>query len=119
MSEQVGDPEDLPTPLPTNAEDAKTLKALSNLDAHADDEVSSQSANNTNAEALGKATAGLGSLSASTPAPAKKAVVKVSQDDVQLIVNEMEVSKAKATELLKENGADVVKTLKAMIAPPA
>ncbi|KAF3938783.1 hypothetical protein ABW19_dt0202224 [Dactylella cylindrospora] len=116
------DAEETPPP-PTNAEDAKTLKALSALDAgHSslDDNSSSSASANTNVEALGKATAGLSSLSAGKPADAagaKKVTVKVAAEDVALIVEEMEISKVKATELLRANGADLNKTLRAMILP--
>ncbi|KAK6347298.1 hypothetical protein TWF696_007370 [Orbilia brochopaga] len=122
MSENPTDPDAEAPPLPKNAEDAKTLKALSNLDTHSSLEDSTPTASaNTNAEALDKATAGLSSLSAgagkTAEAAGKKVVVKVSADDVAVIVEEMEVTKAKATELLRANGADLAKTLKAMIVP--
>ncbi|KAJ6256820.1 hypothetical protein Dda_8688 [Drechslerella dactyloides] len=122
MSENPTDPDAEAPPLPKNAEDAKTLKALSNLDTHSSLEDSSPAASaNTNAEALDKATAGLSSLSVSggkaAEAGGKKVVVKVSAEDVAVIVEEMEVAKAKATELLRANGADLNKTLKAMIVP--
>ncbi|KAK6527223.1 hypothetical protein TWF281_010412 [Arthrobotrys megalospora] len=123
MSDPAPDAEDVPQK-PTNAEDAKTLKALSNLDTHSSlDDSSTPASNSANAEALGKATAGLSSLSAgagkAADAGAKKVIVKVAAEDVAVIVEEMEVSKAKATELLRANGADLNKTLKAMITPSA
>ncbi|KAK6349313.1 hypothetical protein TWF730_010062 [Orbilia blumenaviensis] len=121
MADPAPDTEDIPQK-PTNAEDAKTLKALSNLDTHSSlDDSSTPTSNSANAEALGKATAGLSSLSAvagkAADAGGKKVVVKVAAEDVAVIVEEMEVSKAKATELLRANGADLNKTLKAMITP--
>ncbi|EPS42068.1 hypothetical protein H072_3902 [Dactylellina haptotyla CBS 200.50] len=121
MSEPIPDAEDAPQK-PTNAEDAKTLKALSNLDTHSSlDDSSTPTSNSANAEALGKATAGLSSLSISgnktADAGAKKVIVKVAAEDVAVIVEEMEISKAKATELLRAHGADLNKTLKAMITP--
>ncbi|KAF3918351.1 hypothetical protein ABW21_db0207878 [Orbilia brochopaga] len=125
MSDHPVDPDAEAPPLPKNAEDAKTLKALSNLDTHSSlDEDSTPTASaNTNAEALDKATAGLSSLSAgagkAAEAGGKKVIVKVSPEDVAFIVEEMEVTKAKATELLRANGADLATTLKAMITPPS
>ncbi|KAF3909449.1 hypothetical protein AA313_de0202693 [Arthrobotrys entomopaga] len=121
MSEPIVDAEDAPQK-PTNAEDAKTLKALSNLDTHSSlDDSSTPTTNSANAEALGKATAGLSSLSTSrtkaSEAGAKKVIVKVAAEDVTFLVEEMEITKVKATELLRANGADLNKTLKAMITP--
>ncbi|KAK6508622.1 hypothetical protein TWF506_010703 [Arthrobotrys conoides] len=122
MSDPTPDTEDIPQK-PTNAEDAKTLKALSNLDTHSsldDSSTPTASSNSANAEAL---AAGLSSLSVGTgktaDAGVKKVVVKVAAEDVAVIVENMEVSKVKATELLRANGADLKKTLKAMITPSA
>ncbi|EGX54097.1 hypothetical protein TWF173_004446 [Orbilia oligospora] len=122
MSDPTPDTEDVPQK-PTNAEDAKTLKALSNLDTHSsldDSSTPNASSNNATAEAL---AAGLSSLSVGTgktaDAGVKKVVVKVAAEDVAVIVEEMEVSKVKATELLRANGADLKQTLKAMISPSA
>ncbi|KAK6333051.1 hypothetical protein TWF718_010875 [Orbilia javanica] len=120
MADPTPDTEDVPQK-PTNAEDAKTFKALSNLDTHSSlDDSSTPTANSANAEAL---AAGLSSLSVGAGKPAdsgaKKVVVKVAAEDVAVLVEEMEVSKVKATELLRANGADLKQTLKAMITPSA
>ncbi|RVD86203.1 uncharacterized protein DFL_004492 [Arthrobotrys flagrans] len=119
MSDPTPDTEDVPQK-PTNAEDAKTLKALSNLDTHSSLDDSSTPTTSANAEAL---AAGLSSLSVGTgktaDAGVKKVIVKVATEDVAVIVEEMEVSKAKATELLRTHGADLKETLRAMISPSA
>ncbi|KAF8969586.1 hypothetical protein BDZ97DRAFT_1794061 [Flammula alnicola] len=41
------------------------------------------------------------------------------REDVDLIVHEFEISRAQAEKVLSENGADVVKALNALVAPPS
>ncbi|PGH12473.1 hypothetical protein AJ79_04217 [Helicocarpus griseus UAMH5409] len=50
---------------------------------------------------------------------AKKPVVKVSAEDVGLLVDQLDLTKIKATELLKAHDGDAVKAMRAFIAPPA
>ncbi|KAI8288229.1 hypothetical protein K4K60_011421 [Colletotrichum sp. SAR11_57] len=82
-----------------SAEDRKAASALASLDARGDD----ASEDKVDAEAAQKAIKGLGGATA-----AKKEVknVKVDAADVTLLVDEMELPKAKATELLKANDGD-------------
>lgn len=114
-------------PLPKNAEDRKAASALASLDTPSD-AAGTPSNENVNTEAVSKAMLKLGggggddkakkpaaaasSSSAAAPAAVKKNV-KVDAADVALVVDELEVTKAKATELLKAHDGDAVATLRA------
>ncbi|GFP59980.1 hypothetical protein TASIC1_0015014900 [Trichoderma asperellum] len=114
-------------PLPKNAEDRKAASALAALDTPSD-AAGTPSNDNVNTEAVSKAMLKLGagddkakkpasaaassSAAAAAPAAVKKNV-KVDAADVALVVDELEVAKAKATELLKAHDGDAVATLRA------
>ncbi|KAL2361490.1 hypothetical protein RJZ56_005627 [Blastomyces dermatitidis] len=49
----------------------------------------------------------------------KKKVVKVTAEDVGLLVDQLDLTKVKATELLKTHEGDSIKAIRAYIAPPA
>ncbi|KAL7927135.1 hypothetical protein ACQKWADRAFT_279626 [Trichoderma austrokoningii] len=111
-------------PLPTNAEDRKAASALASLDAPPD-AAPTPSNENINSEAVSQAMLKLGedkkskkpaantaSTTTSSTAAVKKNV-KVDAADVALVVDELEVNKAKATELLKAHDGDAVATLRA------
>ncbi|KAL9623059.1 MAG: hypothetical protein Q9160_002573 [Pyrenula sp. 1 TL-2023] len=49
----------------------------------------------------------------------KRRKVKVKAEDVAVLVDELDLTKIKATELLKAHEGDPVKAIKAFIAPPA
>ncbi|KAH8122682.1 hypothetical protein FP744_10002367 [Trichoderma asperellum] len=116
-------------PLPKNAEDRKAASALAALDTPSD-AAGTPSNDNVNTEAVSKAMLKLGagddkakkpasaaaSSSAAAAAAAPAAVkknVKVDAADVALVVDELEVAKVKATELLKAHDGDAVATLRA------
>ncbi|KAK0731338.1 hypothetical protein B0H67DRAFT_549122 [Lasiosphaeris hirsuta] len=107
----AGDVEDEVQPTAKSAEDRKAAAALSKLDTHGDDE---GSARDVDQEAVKNAVDALGGKTAD-----KKEVKKVKVDaaDVNLIVEELELSKAKATELLKAHDGDAVKAMTAYITP--
>ncbi|KAK1455478.1 hypothetical protein CMEL01_04238 [Colletotrichum melonis] len=90
-----------------SAEDRKAASALASLDAGGDDSGSGQ----VDVDAAQKAIKGLGGATA-----AKKEVknVKVDAADVALLVDELELTKPKATELLKANDGDAVEAMKAL-----
>ncbi|OAX84239.1 hypothetical protein ACJ72_01401 [Emergomyces africanus] len=48
----------------------------------------------------------------------KKKVVKVAAEDVGLLVDQLDLNKPKATELLKAHEGDPIKAIRAYIAPP-
>ncbi|KAM0459899.1 hypothetical protein ACHAPV_000148 [Trichoderma viride] len=108
-------------PLPKNAEDRKAASALASLDTPSD-AAATPSNDNVNSEAVSQAMLKLGedkakkpaaaTTAAATPAAVKKNV-KVDAADVALVVDELEVTKAKATELLKAHDGDAVATLRA------
>ncbi|KAH6672592.1 hypothetical protein B0J14DRAFT_76277 [Halenospora varia] len=118
-----GDVED-EVPVAKSAEDRKAAAALSSLDAPREDESSSV---NVDAEAVRKAMDRLAGTGATNGTVAKKddekkapkKVVKVDQADVALLVEELELSKIKATDLLKSHDGDVMKALRAFITPAA
>ncbi|KAI5808793.1 hypothetical protein DFH27DRAFT_522204 [Peziza echinospora] len=106
-------------PQPTNAEDLKRQKALDAIESTsiANDDAPPPPNPTTNTEALGKA---LGSITSAAAAPASKpssaaAAVKVKPEDTNLVMDQFELSKQKATEALKANGGDVIKTLRALV----
>ncbi|KAL9480434.1 hypothetical protein ACSS6W_005220 [Trichoderma asperelloides] len=115
-------------PLPKNAEDRKAASALAALDTPSD-AAGTPSNDNVNTEAVSKAMLKLGAgddkakkpasaaasssaAAAAAPAAVKKNV-KVDAADVALVVDELEVAKVKATELLKAHDGDAVATLRA------
>ncbi|KAL4946637.1 hypothetical protein BDV06DRAFT_182002 [Aspergillus oleicola] len=132
----------------TSAEDRKAAAALSSLNttevaASSDEPTTSGTAagnqpSSADQEALGKAMSRLeiaaGSKSGSktsTKGTAKEGdneigevkkkapAVKVAGEDVTLLVNELDMSKVKATELLKANEGDAKKAIRAFIRPAA
>ncbi|KAL6877011.1 hypothetical protein J3F83DRAFT_712534 [Trichoderma novae-zelandiae] len=126
-----------PPPTQTGtAEDRKAASALADLDGPSARESSSSPAStpaNVDHEAVSKAVSSLGGggggggaskASSSTAssaaaagagaAAAAKKNVKVDAADVALVVDQLEVSKAKATELLKAHDGDAVAALRAV-----
>jgi len=107
-----------------SAEDRKAAAALSSLDAPRDDDASATK--DVDREAVRKAMDRLAGSGAANGAAAKKGedkqvpkkVIKVDQADVTLLVEELELSKVKATELLRAHDGNVTSALKAFIAPP-
>ena len=100
------------TNIPASAEDRKAATALANLDAIEDASAAHQSP--VDQDALNKAT----KTAAKTQAAQKDANknVKVEAADVTLLVDELELPKPKATELLKNNEGDAVKAMRAFVA---
>ncbi|ATY59205.1 hypothetical protein A9K55_003350 [Cordyceps militaris] len=98
-------------PVPANAEDRKTANALANLDDSRDDTSASSAAAPVDLAAVSKATKG--------PAATKDAAyknVKVEAADVALLVEELELPRPRATELLKRHEGDAVKAMRAYVA---
>ncbi|CAM1510139.1 Fc.00g004740.m01.CDS01 [Cosmosporella sp. VM-42] len=99
------------TPPAKSAEDRKAASALASLDA---DE--SSGASHVDHEAASKAMKSLGGTK-KPGAPAKKDVknVKVDPADVALLVDNLDLNKPKATELLKSHEGNAVKAMRAFI----
>lgn len=97
-------------PVPANAEDRKAASALANLDAN-DDAASSSAAAPVDLAAINKATKG----GASATAKDAYKNVKVEAADVALLVEELELPRPKATELLKRHEGDAVKAMRAYV----
>ncbi|KAG6006337.1 hypothetical protein E4U21_007140 [Claviceps maximensis] len=98
-----------------SAEDRKAASALASLDTAGNEEA----ANNkqVDREAVTKAMKSLGgskSASASKAAPSNKNI-KVDDADVALLVDQLELPKGKATELLRAHDGDAVGAMKAWV----
>lgn len=108
--------DETPSQTAKSAEDRKAASALENLDADAP-----STAQNVDADAVSKAMKTLGGgggakSSSSASAATSHKNVKVDPADVALLVDELELPKAKATELLKSNEGDAVKAMRAFVA---
>ncbi|CEI65294.1 hypothetical protein FVEN_g6278 [Fusarium venenatum] len=103
--------DETPSQTAKSAEDRKAASALENLDA-ADSPSTPQ---NVDADAANKAIKTLGGASKSAAAAASNKNVKVDAADVALLVEELELPKPKATELLKSNEGDAVKAMRAFV----
>ncbi|KAH7270634.1 uncharacterized protein BKA55DRAFT_552281 [Fusarium redolens] len=104
--------DETPSQTAKSAEDRKAASALENLDA-ADSPSTPQ--NVVDADAANKAIKSLGGANKTSTAAASHKNVKVDAADVTLLVDELELPKAKATELLKNNEGDAVKAMRAFI----
>ncbi|KAJ5748787.1 uncharacterized protein N7511_010483 [Penicillium nucicola] len=125
----TADPSTVDQTTPANAEDRKAAAALSSLHTNEiSSGASSGKTNNINQEALGKAMSRLEISGQDTSKKgtghaqkvdgvAKKQVVKVAPADVALLVDQLELTKMKATELLKAHDGDAVKAMTAFISP--
>ena len=136
------DQEDEPSILPASGDARKAAAALSSLDARGEDDSVKKS--QADQEALGKAMSRLELVEkppvqskGKEPEGEKKKIVKVDQADVALLVSrqesettigselppetngqqveELELSRAKATELLKGHDGDAVKAMTAFV----
>ena len=107
-------------PAAKSAEDRKAASALASLDASNDDAAAGR---DVDQEAVNKAMKSLGggaaaassktNASAAKAAPAKN--VKVDAADVALVVDQLELTRAKATELLKAHDGDAVKAMRGFV----
>ncbi|KAL1303861.1 hypothetical protein AAFC00_000317 [Neodothiora populina] len=103
-----------------SAEDRKAAAALSNLDANTESNNASRQADT---EALGRAMQDLNVRSDATAGAQQEGVnsavtrkvAKVDATDVTLLVQQLDIPKSKATELLKRNNADVTQSISAWL----
>lgn len=122
------DRDDQPTAPPASAEDRKAAAAMSSLETRAGDEDEAEEKKpnkQIDQEALGKAISRLeladkaGKVAMgdrkTKEEGEKRAKVKVDQADVGLLVEALDLSKGKATELLKENEGDAVRAMRAFV----
>ncbi|KAI0473904.1 hypothetical protein GGR56DRAFT_556030 [Xylariaceae sp. FL0804] len=114
----TGDVEDEVGPA-KSAEDRKAAAALASLDSRGDGDGGSDSANQgvVDKDAVNKALGGSGAAAkGDKPASGTELKkVKVEAADVALLVDELDLTKPKATELLKAHDGDAVKALRAFI----
>ena len=123
-------------PAPASAEDRKAAAAMSTLETRGgDEEAEAKKSNNKqiDQEALGKAISRLeladkaGKVAAGETTKKekekeereKRAKVKVDQGDVSLLVEELDLNKVKATELLKAHEGDAVRAMRAFVTATA
>lgn len=121
-------------PVANNAEDRKAAAALNNLNTQEisqDGEGTTKQRSAADQEALSKAISQLEIASgggkkteASKKVEAKrkeeaevKKKIKVSQEDVAFLVDELDLSKVKATELLRSHEGDATEAIMAFITP--
>ncbi|KAK3071058.1 hypothetical protein LTR53_009344 [Teratosphaeriaceae sp. CCFEE 6253] len=111
---------DAPDVLPANAEDRKAAQAMSSLDAKGEDDAAPKK--EMDLKALNDAMKNLGvAQDQQTPSAAAKKqeapkkLIKVDQADVGLLVDQLDMSKTKATELLRAHEADAVKAMTAWV----
>ncbi|KAF2751959.1 hypothetical protein M011DRAFT_10799 [Sporormia fimetaria CBS 119925] len=100
----------------STAEDRKAAAALSSLDAQDAKPVGDK---NVNTKALDEAMKNLSVESkagSEKRTVSEKKTVKVAAADVTLLVSELEISKVKATDLLKAHDGDAVNAMKAFVA---
>ncbi|PSR80390.1 hypothetical protein BD289DRAFT_394799 [Coniella lustricola] len=96
-----------------SAEDRKAAAALSKLDARDDDNAGSST---VDSKGLSEAMNKLSVSKAEDKKDLKK--VKVDAADVALLVEELELNKIKATDLLKQHDGDAVKAMRAYVSVP-
>ncbi|QYS96637.1 HYPK_UBA domain-containing protein [Trichoderma simmonsii] len=106
------DASDAPPP-PQSAEDRKAASALAALDTPTESSSSASAPTNLDQEAVSKAMRALNTAPGAS-ATAKKNVVKVDAADVALLVDQLDVTKSKATELLKAHEGDAVAVMRAV-----
>ncbi|KAJ9627078.1 hypothetical protein H2203_003539 [Taxawa tesnikishii (nom. ined.)] len=102
-----------PEATPANAEDRKAAAAMDSLDTRGEDE----GKRDVNTEALGQAMKNISG--AGEKKVEEKRAVKVDPADVNLLVDQLDLSKAKATELLKAHDANAVKAMTAWVTASA
>ncbi|KXT07426.1 hypothetical protein AC578_470 [Pseudocercospora eumusae] len=112
---------DAPDVLPASKEDRKAAQALSSLDAKVNDDAGAKK--EVDLKALGDALKNLDGQNTQKSSAAvkkeeapKKPLVKVAAEDVALLVEHLDLSKAKATDLLRAHDADATKAMSAWVA---
>ncbi|KAM3087918.1 hypothetical protein ACMFMG_001986 [Clarireedia jacksonii] len=121
----TGDVDDEIPQAAKSAEDRKAAAALSSLDAPRDDD--STSTKDVDQEAVRQAMNRLAGTSTANGAVAKKGddkkvvkkIIKVDPADVTLLIDELELTKIKATDLLRAYDGDAEKALRSYITPVA
>ncbi|KAK1048638.1 hypothetical protein LTR74_017483 [Friedmanniomyces endolithicus] len=114
---------DAPDVLPANAEDRKAAQAMSSLDIKGGEDDAAPK-KEMDLKALNDAMKNLGAAqgqktlspgAAARKEEAPKKLVKVDQADVALLADQLDLSKTKATALLRAHDADAVKAMTAWV----
>ncbi|KAG5993587.1 hypothetical protein E4U54_003319 [Claviceps lovelessii] len=99
-----------------SAEDRKAACALASLDAVGNEETITNNKAQVDREAVNKAMESLGgSKSTSAPKAAPSKNIRVDDADVAMLVDQLELPKVKATELLRAHDGDATKAMRAWI----
>ena len=114
---------DPPDVLPANAEDRKAAAAMNSLDARGDDaEAPATAKKEIDVKALTDAMKLLDPssqpkkpLEKRKEEEVKKPLIKVDPADVALLVEQLDVSKGKATEMLRASDADATEAMRAWV----
>ncbi|KAF7190214.1 hypothetical protein HII31_08545 [Pseudocercospora fuligena] len=115
---------DAPDVLPASKEDRKAAQALSSLDAKVNDDAGAKK--EVDLKALGDALKNLDGQNTQKSSAAvkkeeapKKPLIKVAAEDVALLVEHLDLSKAKATDLLRAHDADPTRAMNAWVSSSA
>ncbi|PGH08744.1 hypothetical protein AJ80_07782 [Polytolypa hystricis UAMH7299] len=101
--------------LPSAADQEALGKAMSRLEAAVGKKDGTAKKGKEND--VGKSSAGTTATAGAEEVVKKKLVVKVAVDDVNMLVDQLDLSKPKATELLRAHEGDRVKAIRAFISP--
>ncbi|EEP77634.1 predicted protein [Uncinocarpus reesii 1704] len=107
------------TSLPSKADQEALGKAMNRLEA-----LASAAGKAASSDAAGQAATGAGKKEPSAPEKKgeekaiKKPAIKIKVDDVSLLVEQLDLTKPKAIELLKAHEGDTTKVIRAFILPP-
>ncbi|MCJ1319166.1 hypothetical protein MMC15_004499 [Xylographa vitiligo] len=111
---------------PASAEDRKAAAALSSLENRGEEDDAAAKKSDVDQKALGEAmsrleVAGKGKVTEEKKGAeaVKKKIVKVDQGDIALLVEELDLTKLKATELLRAHEGDAIKAMRAFVSPAA
>ncbi|KXT11908.1 hypothetical protein AC579_10485 [Pseudocercospora musae] len=115
---------DAPDVLPASKEDRKAAQALSSLESKINDDAGAKK--EVDLKALGYALKNLDEQNTQKSSAAvkkeeapKKPLIKVAAEDVALLVEHLDLSKAKATDLLRAHDADLTKAMNAWVTSSA
>ncbi|KAK6437261.1 hypothetical protein LTR95_006543 [Oleoguttula sp. CCFEE 5521] len=119
----VADGADPPDIVPANAEDRKAAAAMSSLDTRGDADATAPK-KDVDLKALNEAMKSLGVDQESKKKPAAaaavkkeepKKLIKVDAADVALLADQLDISKPRATDLLRAHDANAVKAMTAWV----
>ncbi|EFE45091.1 hypothetical protein TRV_00116 [Trichophyton verrucosum HKI 0517] len=103
---------------PSTADQEALGRAMSRLEMIAGGGKKGAAAAGGDKKAKTASTAAVVAAAAAGGEVVKKKAVKVAAEDVNLLVDQLDLTKPKATELLREHDGNAVKAIRAFISPP-